>query len=545
MKRFKLFELPGTSQLYGDYMRREDKAVSLFGRNPYETASIKAQASALADRDYDREQLSAILEEQNRALDADEAALGNCRRLRRPNCLAVVTGQQVGLLGGPLYTALKALHTVRLAEFYERELGQPVVPIFWMELEDHDLDEVSRITVKDDEHRLHTLQLNTAGASSPSRKPVKDILLGEDIERLKSDLEEIWPATEHSREIWGLLKASHTPDRTFSEAFGLFQARLLSRFGLILADPSHPAFKRRAAEIFAMEVDGPLTDLDSYAAHRGLILDAGYHLQVETRKGHLQLYLLEGGEKRRMVRSGGRFKLSGSDTKLSREDIEAVLKKEPGRLIPSVLLRPLVQDTLFPTLAYVGGPAEVAYWAQLTPLYEAAGIPMPAVVPRTGASMMGSASRRYIRKFEIELEQGEIFQAKDALVGHILSEHIPSHSKHVFRWARREILEALGRLHDELETGDKGFAKATEAAQQKIEYHLEKLEGKYKRAMERRHEVVVRQIERLSNTLFPLGLLQERVFPQAQFVNLYGSAAYDLIAEALNPANPDHCFIEV
>jgi len=545
MKRLDLLDLPGTTHLYCNYLKREENAVSLFGRNPFDILSIRAQAAALSGIDYQREQLSAVLEKQNRGWDADDATLANCRRLKKPNCLAVVTGQQVGLLGGPLYTAIKALHAVRLAEHYERELGQPVVPIFWMELEDHDLEEVSRITVKDSEHHLHDLQLSPAGSAANSRKPVKDIALGNDIERIRRELEKIWPPTEHTREIFSLMKASYTPARTFSEAFARFQARLLSRFGLILADPSDPAFKRRTVGIFAREIDGPLTDLESYKSHTKRMREAGFHLQVGTRAGHLQLYMLVDGEKRRMVGSGGGFKLSGSDTKLSREDIEAVLKKDPGRLIPSVLLRPLVQDTLFPTLAYVGGPAEVAYWAQLKPLYEAAGIPMPAVVPRAGATLMGSASRRYIRKFEIELEQGEIFQPKETLVGHILSEHIPSHSKYIFRWARKEILEALARLHGELEADDKSFAQATEAVQQKIEYHLEKLEGKYKRAMERKHEVVVRQIERLSNTLFPRGLLQERVFPQAQYVNLYGSAAYDLIAEALNPAGPDHCFIEV
>jgi bacillithiol biosynthesis cysteine-adding enzyme BshC len=544
MKRFKLSELPGTTRLYCDYVRRGKPALSLFRHDPFDLAGAHAQAAAVSERDYGRERLAEILAEQNKRWGCDEAAGANCRRLRRSNCLAVVTGQQVGLLGGPLYTAVKALHAVRLAEYYESQLGQPVVPIFWMELEDHDLDEVSRITVKDGEHQLHQLQLSHEGISQPSRKAVKEIRLGEDIERLLKELDGIWPRTDHSRTLTRMIRDSYSSSRTYAEAFAVLMSRLLSRFGLILADPSHPELKRRAAALFIKEIDGPLTGTEDYSRHLDSLSGAGYHVQVETRGENLQLFLIVDGAKQRLAATKDGFRLVGSDERLSREQLEKIVEHEPGRLVPAVLLRPLVQDSLFPTLAYVGGPAEIAYWAQLEPLYAAAGIPMPLVVPRAGATVTGSAARRIIQKFEIELEAGELFQEKESLVGHILSEHIPSHSKHIFRWARKEIHEALERLHNELEAEDEGFAQATAAVQSKVEYHLERLEGKHKRAMERKHEVVVRQIERLANTLFPGGMLQERAFPQAQFVNLYGTAVYDLIAESINPADPDHCFVE-
>jgi bacillithiol biosynthesis cysteine-adding enzyme BshC len=545
MIRFELNKIPGATRLFSDYVGRDTKAIDLFERDPRDLASARVQAEAISQREYERERLAEILEKQNSRWGCEEAATANCRRLRRPNCLAVVTGQQVGLFGGPLYTAVKALHAVGLAEYYEQQLGQPVVPIFWMELEDHDLDEVSRIVVKDEEHQLHHLQLNPSGVNQPSRKPVREIKLGEDVERIRKDLDGIWPRTEHTRALNRLLKESCSPDRTFSEAFAVFMSRLLSRFGLILADPSHPELKRRAAAVFSAEIDGPLTGMEDYVLHLKAIREAGYHVQVETRGENLQLFLTMDGEKQRLASARSGFRLVGAETRLSRDELQKILEGEPDKLVPAVLLRPLVQDTLFPTLAYIGGPAEIAYWAQLKPLYRSVGIPMPLVVPRAGATVTGSASRRFIQKFGIDVAGGELFQEKESLVGHVLSEHLPSHSKQIFRSAREEIQGTLERLQSELQAENEGFTRATEAVQQKVGYHLERLENKYGRAMERKHEDVVRQIERLSNTLYPGGMMQERAFPQAQFVNLYGTTVYDLIAEAINPTDPDHCFVEV
>ncbi len=535
-----LRELPGTPKLFRDYAGGDPRALALFARDPFDTASIAAVAAEVGERDYYRKRLADILVEQNEQWGADEAALANCRRLERDDCLAVVTGQQVGLLGGPLLVLFKALHAVRLAERCERELGRPVVPIFWLELEDHDLDEVNRLTVMDREHGLRKLSLDLGKGG---RRPVKDILLGPEIENLLAELENIWPRTGFSRDAFDLLCRCYAPDSSFADGFARLHAALLSRFGLLLADPSHPHLKRRAAPIFTKEISQPSVARQRFIQHEEKILAAGYDKQVETPAGALHLFLEVDGLKYRLAADGERFRLIGADESFEKDELLEIAKREPRRLVPAVLLRPLVQDVLFPTIAYVAGPSEVCYFAQAQPLYESFGVTMPVVIPRAGGTLLGGPARRAAEKYG--LEPGEMLQPAEALLKHVLAEHLPPGAGELFASVKREVAEALARLKGELDTGEEGFARAAERAAKKIVYNLDKLEERYVKALQRRNEVVVRRITQLSNAVRPNGSLQERVFPIAQFLNGYGEGIADAVGGAIDPLRPRHDFIPI
>ena len=535
-----LRELPGTPELFRDYAGGDPRALALYARDPSDAASLAAAAAAVGGRDYDRKRLADILVEQNEQWGADEAALANCRRLERDDCLAVVTGQQVGLLGGPLLVLFKALHAVRLAERCERELGRPVVPIFWLELEDHDLGEVNRLTVMDREHGLRTLSLDLEGGS---RRPVKDILLGPGIEGLLAELEGTWPRTEFSRDAFDLLRRCYAPDSSFADGFARLHAALLSRFGLVLADPSHPHLKRRAAALFAEEISRPSASRERFIQHEKEILAAGYGRQVETPAGALHLFLEVGGLKYRLAADGERRRLVGHDDSFDKGELLEIAEREPRRLVPAVLLRPLVQDTLFPTVAYVAGSSEVSYLAQARPLYEALGVPMPVVVPRAGGTLLGGPARRAAERYGLEPE--EMLEPAEALLKRVLAKHVAPGAGELFASVKRDVGEALARLTGELDAGEEGFAGAAEKAGRKIAYNLDKLEERYDAALRRQNEVIVRRIARLSNAVFPNGSLQERVFPVAQFLNGHGEGIADAVADAVDPLRPRHAFIPI
>ena len=544
MTRFDLRNLPQVSKIYTDYVGGKESAISLFERDPFDIDSYRTLAKLLEGRDYDRGRMSSLLLEMNTGWGADETALVNCRRLRQSDCLAVLTGQQVGLLGGPMLTALKALHAVRLAGELEARLARPVVPIFWLELEDHDQDEVSRLTVKNARHKLVELHLE-AKPGAGRRVPVKDIVLGDDFDRLRRELAGIWPRTENSRTSWKIIDTCYSSEDTFATGFIAFFTRLMSRFGLVLADPSHPEFKRRAASVFAAEISGPLADSEAFARQRDRMEAAGYHSQAEAQRGNLQLFIYENGEKRRLAKDDDEFVLVSLNSRISKQELLSIAEEKPETLAPAVLLRPLVQDTLFPTAAYVAGPAEIAYLAQIKPVYEAMGIPMPAIMPRSGATLFGAASRRTVRDFSIDLAEGEIFQEKGELIKHVVAKHMPNHTERLFVHARTSVAEAMTNLLGGLDASDEGFVKAAQSTARKIDYHMSKLERKYVTVLERKNEVLVRRIDRLANTLYPGGTLQERVFPVAQFINLYGEAVLDTVAESFEPLKPDHVFVEV
>jgi bacillithiol biosynthesis cysteine-adding enzyme BshC len=542
-KCLNLWEIPGLSGLYRDYVSHKPTAISLFEWDYSYFQSFRKLGRSLQNREYDRPRMAATLIEQNTNWGAGEKALDNCRKLEKNNCLAVVTGQQVGFCGGPLYTVLKALHACRLAAHLEVELGQPVVPIFWMELEDHDWREAATFYYKNelDGPIKRTIPI----AEDGSRKPVNRIQLGDKLEPTLKLMEDEIKRTEFTEDTLELIRSSYESVNTLADGFARFMTNLLTHHGLILADPSAPFFKQQASMVFRQEIDSPLTFSDAFHTHAEEIRNADYRNQVKVRNDRLNLFLIDEDEKHRIMLSDspGLFYLSDPSDIISREDLLAVADSEPERLVPSVLLRPLVQDTLFPTLVYVAGPSETSYFAQLRPAYRESGIPMPVILPRCGATVIGGGPLRAMKKYNIH--STDILQESESLLQHVLSEHVPSHAEQVFKWTSDEIFSAIDRLRLELDTGEGTFGKDVKATEGKIEYHLGKLQDRFLKEIERRHEVVVRQINNLTHALYPNGSLQERVYTVAEFINLYGFSLIDTLYKKIDPLQPHHALIEV
>lgn len=533
--------VPGVSRLYRDYVAGREPAASLFPMAPFDHDAAEL-ARRIDKRDYERGALASVLLEQNESYGAGERTLAHCRALEDPAALAVVTGQQVGFLGGPLYAAVKALHAARLAARLEEKLERPVVPIFWMELEDHDLAEVDHVFVRDRDNNVEPVRIEFDKPGDGT--PVNRIPVGAGIATAIETLKQTWGSTEFSAELFALIERCYTTEATLADGFARFMTSLLSPFGVILADPSSPFFKRRVSDLFVREIDEPLTATETFARQSERIDAARYHRQVRADSGRLSFYLLDGEEKLRInTRGDGFFSLDDPGDVISAEDLRMVAQSEPERLIPNVLLRPLVQDSLFPTLAYVAGPGEIAYLAQLPPAYEHFDVPMPVIVPRAGVTLIGGAARRTIERYGIEVR--EIFQPLDKLLGHILGEHVPSQADHAFRWTRETISGALERLRSEIDSGEGNAGKLVETTQEKIGYHLQKLRERYMKELESRHEVVVRRIETLAAALFPGEKPQERVYCVAEFLNQYGPAVLERIHDDIDPENPVHAFVEI
>ena len=230
--RIELSALPGVSKLYRDYVTRRLQALDLFGISPFDTEGAKRLADSVSARDYDRRNLSRILLEQNKRWGADGAAIANCRRLAESGCLAVVTGQQVGLLGGPLLVLLKALHAAKLAAHCEEHTGRPVVPVFWMELEDHDLREVNRFTVINRHGELQDFSLPIDASSV--RRPVNRIPLGDGVGAILEEIKSALRPTEFTGGLLSLAERCFRSDFDFGESFACLQAEMLSRFGALV-----------------------------------------------------------------------------------------------------------------------------------------------------------------------------------------------------------------------------------------------------------------------------------------------------------------------
>ncbi len=361
-----------------DCWEGNEKFRSLVPRWFRDPRAFVEQRDELAGRRYDRETLRSVLEAQNRRFFAAPAALANIARLSDPRSTVVIGGQQAGLFGGPLYTAHKALTVLSLAARLEGQLGQPVVPVFWIASEDSDLAEVDRASVLGRDGRLRELRLP---GDENAKLPVSQVRLGEGISALLEDLAATLPESQFTPEILGALRAAYAPGRSYPAAFGAWMASLFSEKGLVLVDPSEPGLKRIALPLFEREIAEKSPVSRAMREQTRLLERAGYPPQIELREGMLTLFFQNPAREAIAVRDDG-FELRASARRFTNGDLTALLKKSPEHFSPNAALRPLFQDSLFPTLAMVLGPSEIAYWAQLPLAYRAMGIPMPGAFPQ-------------------------------------------------------------------------------------------------------------------------------------------------------------------
>ncbi|HLX75970.1 MAG TPA: bacillithiol biosynthesis cysteine-adding enzyme BshC, partial [Terriglobales bacterium] len=350
--------IPHTTPLFTDLLYSYPKVRQFFPRSPDLAQWATQEAGAIRYEDSRRKKVAAILERQNRSWGASPEALKNLERLRA-GAFCVVTGQQVGLFGGPLYAIFKALGAIRLAQ-KASELGADCVPVFWLATEDHDLEEINHTTLLAGDGSLQAVATSTQGAPDA---PVSEIRLGEEI---RQPLEDAAAALGDS-EITDLLRRCYRPGETLGSAFAKLFSALAGRWGVVMLDASDPELHALAQPIYhaaierAEELDQALLERDRE------LLSSGYHDQVKVTELSTLLFTIENGSRVVIHRGDGVARPAGfriGQERLGREELLQRIDAEPQHFSANVLLRPVVQDYLLPTLAYTGGPAECAYFAQ-------------------------------------------------------------------------------------------------------------------------------------------------------------------------------------
>ncbi|RPI05965.1 MAG: bacillithiol biosynthesis cysteine-adding enzyme BshC, partial [Zetaproteobacteria bacterium] len=397
-----LRDVPGFSPLVRDYVHDFGRVAGYYGRNPHADDEYRTLADLCASRDYRRAELHAVLQAQHGAWESPPIVHRRIDDLCAPGGLAVCTGQQTGLFGGPLFTLYKALTAVALASRLEGAVRRPVVPVFWMASEDHDVAEADHVYLAD--RGGNPIQVRHAAWASPDGFMPANLRLGPAIDDTLKRLRDALPATEFADALHEALTRAYAPDRSLSEAFARWMTHLLGDTGLVLVDAADPGLKRLAAGVFRRELEeAPRTSAAILDVSRSL-RSAGYPAQIEARPDGVNCFLLQDG-RRALARDSAGFALRDTGEIVPAATLHRIARETPERFSPNVALRPVVQDTLFPTLAYVAGPGELAYFAQLRPVYDLFGVPMPAVVPRATLSLVDPRSARLLERFRLGLRE--------------------------------------------------------------------------------------------------------------------------------------------
>lgn len=534
-ERIPLTALQHFSALFRDYVTAYEPLAAFYAGDYRSPSERRIHAAQVAAHPRDRETLVQVLRAQQERWGLDETTRNHIEALRREDSVAIVTGQQVGLLGGPLFTLYKALTVGKLARWLADELERPVVPVFWLAGEDHDYEEVASVTVLRGSDPV-TLRLERPVPDDEG--PVGSLTLPETIVALLDELEELLPPTSFREPLMAMLRETYQPGVSFQDAF----ARLLKRWvpeevGLVLIDPADARLKALARPLFERE----LTDWET--AHRRLeavsqMLNERYHVQVQPRPTNL--FLLTDHQRIPLDAGPDSFHLRGTDQVRSRAEVLQLLQEAPERFSPSALLRPLYQDWLLPTLCYVAGPSEIAYWAQLKPLYEWAELPMPLVYPRALVLLVEPRIARWLQRYHLRPE--ELQEEPGRLFHRLVKEQLDGELEEAFEAARQQLRALGARLRPLVERVDPSLGPATEAWATNLEHELDRFRARVLKAGKRQEETLRNQIIRARNSLFPEGVLQERVFSPVYFFNKYG---LDLPQRLLHTLSVDTSALQV
>jgi bacillithiol biosynthesis cysteine-adding enzyme BshC len=453
------------------------------------------------------------------AFVASGAAEQNLKRLFSNDALCVTTGQQPGLLTGPLYTVHKALSAAALARLMEQRLGRPVVPVFWVAGDDHDFAEANHCYFPSGSHdvlRVVLRERDSAAALTPMfREPV-----GAEIEAVMQRLADVTRETEFRPRVFEWIRSHYRPESDMATAFGGALAELLAQFGVVVFNPTHADAKRAMAPwiLAALQqangIDGALTQHAEALRELGrsapiAVGESASTVLIESSLGRDRLLMMEAGFQTRRSKESWRL-----------AELEEVAAKEPQRLSPNVLLRPVIEAALLPTVVYVAGPGEVAYLPQAEPIYRLLGLERQHVIQRWTGRFIESRTARVLTKYGITLD--DLSLPEGQLEARVLHDQVPADMKTALDALDAGVREAYGTLAVAAAKLDASLEKHVVAAEHGALRDLAAVEKKIVRYIKENNETAVRQLASARASMFPLGKRQERVFNVAPFLIRYG-----------------------
>jgi bacillithiol biosynthesis cysteine-adding enzyme BshC len=517
---------PWIRRLAADYAFEYDKVASFFAGNPADPAAWRDSIVRTQRHPRDRHAIARVVQAQQRSREAPPEAVAASAQLRDERTVAVVTGQQAGLFGGPLFTLLKAITAIRLAERVRSEHNVPAVAVFWIDAEDHDWDEVKACGVFDAE--TNPVRVAVGNPPGAHEKPVAQVRLDDSAVTAVSELAATLQATEFSHDLFATLRAAYAPGIGMAHAFGQWLESVLGPRGLVVFDSADPAAKPLASDIFAREVQHAGETL-RLAAEAGAELQArGYHAQATPQEGHVALFHLDGS--REAIRRKGEHFEVGNRVETSEALLQRV-RTTPAEFSPNVLLRPIVQDVLFPTVCYVAGPNELAYLGQLGRVYDAFEVPMPLIQQRATATIVDSNAMRFLVRHDLPLES---LRAQDeAALNQLLQAQLPPSVEASLEDAARLLRERMEALAQAVPQIDATLEAAARSTLGRMQDELKKLQNKIIQAAKRKDETLRRQFTHARTQAFPGGHPQEREIGFVYFLNKYGPGLVDRFSDEL------------
>lgn len=537
---FSFGELPHQTRLFVDYVADFKAVEKFYAVNYRNDGELRAHfEKVLAKFGDKRKRLVQILRNQGDKLNKSSAYQAALEALSMDNALAVVTGQQVGIFTGPLYTLYKTIGTFNLSRYLKERFPEfEFVPIFWLEGDDHDLDEANHIHIFDSNLEVVRIDGISTDPGLENLLPMSEVKIDETFKGVVGQLEAILRESDFKQSLIKTLSEFYSTGESLTSAFSKTITHILQNIPLLTFDPTDVEAKRLFRSIFDRELfTFPRTSEEVIKSSAQL--EENYHVQVKPRV--LNLFYLDDGRRRAIEPIGNAFSLRGTKRKLMREQLRTLVETNPELFSPNVVLRPICQDYILPTAAYVGGPSEIAYFAQLKGVYQLFEVEMPPIFPRPSATIVEHGVQKIMERYQLGFL--DAFAEFDELVKKALravsAEDIPGE----FNKTSEEVARAVHWLDPLTTRIDPTLKGAVDSTVSRMLYHLQHLQEKTVAAYRRKNDQVLQQAKKFQQFIYPNRDLQERIVNFSYFYNKYGDNFIHKLVEELPPYALSHKII--
>ena len=540
MNRIPFSAFESFSRLFKDYTEDFEKLAPLFNGDYRSDQDLIHACERAAAKHRNRAQLTEILTRQAANFNIAESSAALVEKISNPSSVAVVTGQQLGLFGGPLYTLFKSVTAIQLAARLEQLTGRPAVPVFWLEGEDHDFQEIASAGfLSGDEAKKVEYKPISPADGDFAKTAVGRHMLTPEIAAAVDDVENLLQPTDFRDELISLLHGAYASESSMLQAFVRVMDTIIGPGRILFLSPDDPGLKSLASPLFAKEIEDFSTSsslLESVSAD----LEKDYHVQVRTSPTNLFLHT-DAGRMAIDVVNGGFQTRDGQS--ISGDQLTQRLKDSPQDFSPNVVMRPLMQDTVLPTAAYVAGPGEIAYFAQFKKLYEWADIPMPIIYPRASATLLEKRVGKILERQDLVIPDFE--EQLERLFGRVVLDRMEVDLGAEFESASASLHKAVNEIKPVIEKIDRSLVKTADATRAAFMKEWSRLQNRVEKAEKQRHNVVKMQLNRALTILFPFGILQERVLSPLYFLNKYGPDLGQMLIQHLDLNTTAHQVIEI
>jgi bacillithiol biosynthesis cysteine-adding enzyme BshC len=536
-------EIPENTKLFLDYLFSFEKVQKYYKYNFRDKEQFITKFKQLSESPKEfRTELSSIISRQYKNLTPSAKTLKNVSALKNKETIAIITGQQLGILGGPLYTVYKIITAIKLcSHLSERYDNYNFVPVFWLEGDDHDFEEVRSINILNDNNELIKISYKDGETEEEqNRGSIGFLKFKDSIQQFLSEFESQLRNTEFKNLLSDKLHTFYGSEKTFKESFKELLFWLFDEYGLIIFDPQDPEVKNLLKPIFKKEISDFRNHTEKLV-HISADLEETYHAQVKIRPINLFYNYAEGRYVIEPVEN--EFRLKGKRKKFSFEELNNLIDTETEKFSPNVLLRPICQDYLFPTGFYVGGPSEIAYFGQILPLYEFYNIDPPIIYPRSSVTILEKSLKTILDKYGMSLT--DIFTDSNKLKNKIINNISDRNLDEIFKETKNQIDLTFDNLKEKLFEIDKTMTDVTSKYRVKVLGYVDELSAKATEAQKKRYEITLRQVDKASANLYPNLNLQERELNIFNYANKYGVEVLKKIFELLIINKFEHQVIEL